>query len=85
MEWRNITFSLTNHSHSREAREHLDFYSVCFDWEHNFYKCLSADADFKSGQLWLRRMMKTEHGWKDRIARRRGAFFTFLENLVKEI
>jgi len=29
--------------------------------------------------------MEAEKGWKERLAKRRGAFFTFLENLVKDI
>ena len=56
-----------------------------FNWENNFYKCLGGEADFKATQTRLQQVMETERGWKERLSKRRGAFFTFLENLVKEI
>lgn len=81
-EWRGTEFSLSGENSQSETAD--DFYDNMFDWDTHFWQCLASQDKARTHLQELKAVLGDER-WKRRLARRRGAFYTFLENLVREI
>ena len=85
-EWRGSENNLYQDGSSQELAVNDDFYDNLFDWENNFLRPLaqSNPVQYKESTDKFKDTLR-EDRWKMRLAKRSGAFFTFLENLVKQI
>ena len=84
-EWRGTEADLTQESsRSIDCSRGDDFYGIHFDWENNFYRPIAREERYRLSNSELQTILLGEK-WKIRLAKRRGAFFTFFFNLLGEI
>jgi len=78
-EWRGSENNLYRDESIHDLGINDDFYDSLFDWENNFLKPLSHSNPLKYKES-MEKLQQTllEDRWEERLARRGGAFYTFL-------